>query len=95
MIRPYGKTYGGVDPQLIEGDVFQMTIGVPEFSDEATTGTDTVQPRLQSGGQSAAWVAKVWRSSLGVTRIGKPASSPAARTMRRIQLTVIGLPRVL
>ncbi len=50
---------------------------------------------MQRPWRSAAWVAKVWRSSLGVTRIGKPAASPVARTMRRIQLTVIWLPRVL
>ncbi|NQT92721.1 MAG: putative DNA binding domain-containing protein, partial [Lentisphaerae bacterium] len=31
----YGKKYGGEDPQLIEGDVFQMVISVPEFSEEA------------------------------------------------------------
>ncbi len=27
----YGKKYGGLDPQLIEGDVFRMIISVPEF----------------------------------------------------------------
>jgi len=27
----YGKRYGGADPQLIEGDIFQMIISVPEF----------------------------------------------------------------
>ena len=28
----YGKKYGGADPQLIEGDIFQMVISVPEFA---------------------------------------------------------------
>ena len=27
----YGKKYGGVDPQLEEGDIFRMVISVPEF----------------------------------------------------------------
>ena len=27
----YGKKYGGLDPQLIEGDIFRMIISVPEF----------------------------------------------------------------
>ena len=41
MVR-YGKTYGGVDPQLIEGDEFQMIIGVPEFEEQgAVQGSST------------------------------------------------------
>jgi ATP-dependent DNA helicase RecG len=27
----YGKSYGGADPELIEGDIFRMVIRVPEF----------------------------------------------------------------
>ena len=27
----YGKTYGGEDPQMIEGDVFRILIKFPEF----------------------------------------------------------------
>ncbi|MDR1884956.1 MAG: putative DNA binding domain-containing protein, partial [Synergistaceae bacterium] len=30
----HGKRYGGEDPQLIEGDVFQMIISVPEFGEQ-------------------------------------------------------------
>ncbi|QHI69874.1 RNA-binding domain-containing protein [Tichowtungia aerotolerans] len=33
MVR-YGKTYGGTDPQLIEGDEFKMIISVPEFEEK-------------------------------------------------------------
>ena len=29
----FGKKYGGADPQLIEGDIFQMVISVPEFGE--------------------------------------------------------------
>ena len=29
----YGKKYGGLDPKLIEGDVFRMIISVPEFGE--------------------------------------------------------------
>ncbi|MCS7035341.1 MAG: putative DNA binding domain-containing protein [Saprospiraceae bacterium] len=34
-LMKYGKIYGGADPQLIEGDVFETIIRVPEF-DEVT-----------------------------------------------------------
>lgn len=27
----YGKTYGGADPEMIEGDIFRMVIPIPEF----------------------------------------------------------------
>ena len=30
MMR-YGKTYGGADPEMIEGDVFRIVVKVPEF----------------------------------------------------------------
>ena len=41
----YGKKYGGADPQLIEGDVFQMIISVPEFDQLG-------HPPLMNGTQS-------------------------------------------
>lgn len=28
----YGKTYGGADPEMIEGDIFHIMIPIPEFS---------------------------------------------------------------
>jgi len=28
----YGKTYGGADPEMIEGDIFRIVVKVPEFS---------------------------------------------------------------
>jgi ATP-dependent DNA helicase RecG len=34
----YGKTYGGADPELIEGDIFRMVIRVPEFGTVAPNG---------------------------------------------------------
>ena len=30
----YGKTYGGANPQLIEGDLFRMILAVPEFREK-------------------------------------------------------------
>ncbi len=30
----YGKIYGKADPQLIEGDIFQMIVNVPEFAEK-------------------------------------------------------------
>ena len=35
----YGKTYGGEDPQLIEGDNFRMIITVPEFGGDPAKKT--------------------------------------------------------
>jgi ATP-dependent DNA helicase RecG len=46
MMR-YGKTYGGADPQLIEGDLFRMIIKVPEFGgkmDQEIEGGTTSGP---------------------------------------------------
>jgi ATP-dependent DNA helicase RecG len=34
----YGKKYGGVDPQLIEGDIFRMVVSVPEFQENEISG---------------------------------------------------------
>lgn len=34
MMR-YGKTYGGADPEMIEGDVFRIVVKVPEFGKPA------------------------------------------------------------
>ncbi|MDR2893302.1 MAG: AAA family ATPase [Deltaproteobacteria bacterium] len=38
----YGKKYGGIDPQLIEGDIFRMVISVPEFEQSGYLSTDNV-----------------------------------------------------
>jgi ATP-dependent DNA helicase RecG len=47
----YGKKYGGVDPQLIEGDIFRMVISVPEFAQpEHALPTDT----KKAGGETEA-----------------------------------------
>lgn len=42
----YGKKYGGADPQLIEGDIFQMVISVPEFGESPADarGQISVEP---------------------------------------------------
>ncbi len=48
----YGKTYGGADPELIEGDVFRMIVKVPEFAEQpgsgkgTATGTEQVTPQV-------------------------------------------------
>ena len=30
MMR-YGKSYGGTDPEMIEGDIFRIIVNIPEF----------------------------------------------------------------
>ena len=35
----YGKIYGGADPEMIEGDIFRITIKVPEFIHPSTLTT--------------------------------------------------------
>jgi len=48
----YGKSYGGADPEMIEGDVFKIIVKVPEFGrvktkDEATNQvTGEVTPEV-------------------------------------------------
>ncbi len=37
----YGKKYGDVDPQLIEGDLFRMIVKVPEFGENPASTTQT------------------------------------------------------
>ena len=39
----YGKQYGGADPQLIEGDIFQMIVTVPEFGENPAEIPDITQ----------------------------------------------------
>lgn len=39
----YGKIYGGEDPQLIEGDIFQMVISVPEYSEKREQTVEIVK----------------------------------------------------
>jgi ATP-dependent DNA helicase RecG len=39
-LMKYGKAYGGADPQLIEGDVFQTIISIPEYS-QTVRGLDS------------------------------------------------------
>lgn len=39
----YGKQYGGDDPQLIEGDIFQMIVTVPEFGENPAEITGITQ----------------------------------------------------
>ncbi|MCK5676157.1 MAG: winged helix-turn-helix transcriptional regulator [Verrucomicrobia bacterium] len=63
----YGKNYGGADPQLIEGDIFQMVISVPEFGESPAEAPKQVSEKgsekilrlmRESPSMSAAEVAK-------------------------------------
>ena len=45
----WGKTYGGSDPQLVEGDNFRMIISVPEFGNDSANHSGS-QPALQQVG---------------------------------------------
>jgi len=36
----YGKVYGGVDPEMIEGDMFRIVVKVPEFRGKANQELD-------------------------------------------------------
>jgi ATP-dependent DNA helicase RecG len=48
----YGKKYGGVDPQLIEGDVFRMIISVPEFGENPSNTLRREPAAVSSGPES-------------------------------------------
>ena len=41
----YGKTYGGADPEMTEGDIFHIEISIPEFSANPAK-TQTIKPFL-------------------------------------------------
>jgi ATP-dependent DNA helicase RecG len=38
-LMKYGKAYGGVDPEMVEDDVFRIIVKVPEFSGSASPRT--------------------------------------------------------
>ena len=73
----YGKTYGGDDPQMIEGDIFRILVKVPEFgaTDEGRGGIKSGPSRDQVTGEVtgevAGEVAGEVRKLLGV--LGKRA----------------------
>ncbi len=46
----YGKIYGGMDPELIEGDVFRTTIKVPEYSGPNMMTTEDSIPMVTEHG---------------------------------------------
>ena len=45
----YGKKYGGLDPQLIEGDIFRMIISVPEFGANTERALEPSQVGVHDG----------------------------------------------
>ena len=47
-IMQYGRTYGGADPQLVEGDVFKMLMQVPEFGKKSKA--------MNESGQIEEWI---------------------------------------
>lgn len=50
----YGKTYGGADPEMIEGDIFRIIVRVPGFGDATDAANDTDRAWAQSGAQAGA-----------------------------------------
>ena len=53
----YGSSYGGVDPQLIEGDIFRIVVTVPELAQGGKgLGTTPWRSGAQSGAQSESIV---------------------------------------
>ena len=50
-LMKYGKAYGGSDPELVEGDIFQIIVKCPDFE---TPQTDPTELRPESGAQSGA-----------------------------------------
>ena len=49
----YGKTYGGADPEMTEGDIFHIEISIPEFSANPAK-TQTIKPFLPDKDQDQA-----------------------------------------
>jgi ATP-dependent DNA helicase RecG len=53
----YGRTYGGADPELFEGDVFKMSIYVPDDTSVQASGEVTAQVTAQVTGEVTGEVA--------------------------------------
>lgn len=78
----YGKKYGGADPQMIEGDVFQMVISVPEF-DAGEGKAETKVAAKPTGwveGLAERWVEGLVESQRAILRlvVGNPSISKKA-----------------
>ena len=43
----YSRTYGGVEPELIEGDVFKIIITVPEYGEQSVVERQATGMRKQ------------------------------------------------
>jgi ATP-dependent DNA helicase RecG len=57
-LMKYGRIYGGSNPELIEGDVFRITVKVPESSPPITSTTPTAQVAAQVAAEVTAQVAE-------------------------------------
>ena len=56
----YGKTFGGADPELIEGDIFRIIVKLPPERVYEDPERDDNKLRLES--RLAAKVDEVWES---------------------------------
>ena len=70
----YGKAFGGADPELIEGDIFQIIVKCPDFEARQTDSTglrpeSEAQSRAQSGAQSGAILQALCERSLSANEL--------------------------
>jgi len=69
-LMKYGKAYGGADPEMIEGDVFQIIVKAPEFDKAGRAVTPEVADEVELGDQSwAQWEAQSGAQSAGIVRV--------------------------
>lgn len=72
----YGKTYGGADPEMNEGDIFHIEISIPEFSANPAK-TQTIKPFLPDKDQDQA------DDETQVTPHVTPQATPQVQTVLR------------
>ena len=68
----YGKAYGGSDPELVEGDVFQIIVKCPDFETPQTDPTELrPETEAQSGAQSGAILQALGKRPLSTNELTK------------------------
>ena len=72
----YGKAYGGSDPELIEGDIFQIIVKCPDFTAQQMDSPylrpeSGAQSRAQSGAQSGAVLQALGKHPLSANELAE------------------------
>ena len=67
-LMKYGKAYGGSDPELVEGDIFQIIVKCPDFE---TPQTDPTELRPETEAQSGGILQALGKRPLSTNELTK------------------------